>query len=172
MARSGLGLDFTGHGASTVPAGGGYTAEILMGDVDAALAHLGAVTIHGRGLGAYIALLIAGGPARPGARRHPGRRPRAWSAAASTRRRPPLAVPAGRTRPVPPDPLALVELARDVRPPDYALTFVRFVVEGSATSPSPVGVGGGAPEWLAAVAAEPGVGRGSVPDGLATYAAL
>ena len=34
-----------------------------MGDVDAALAHLGPSTVLGRGLGAYIALLIAG--ARP-----------------------------------------------------------------------------------------------------------
>ena len=30
-------LDFTGHGRSDAPRGGGYTAEILMGDVDAAL---------------------------------------------------------------------------------------------------------------------------------------
>ena len=57
------GLDFTGHGGSTVPAGGGYTAEILMADADAALAHLGPCTVLGRGLGAYIALMIAG--ARP-----------------------------------------------------------------------------------------------------------
>ena len=32
-----LGLDFTGHGASTLPVGGGYTSEILVGDVDAVL---------------------------------------------------------------------------------------------------------------------------------------
>jgi pimeloyl-ACP methyl ester carboxylesterase len=30
-------LDFTGHGASSVPAGGGYTCEVLMADADAAL---------------------------------------------------------------------------------------------------------------------------------------
>ena len=30
-------LDFTGHGASDVPRGGGYTAETLMADVDVAL---------------------------------------------------------------------------------------------------------------------------------------
>ena len=30
-------LDFTGHGDSTVPHGGGYTAEILLADADAAL---------------------------------------------------------------------------------------------------------------------------------------
>lgn len=30
------GLDFTGHGRSTLPRGGGYTAEMLLGDADAA----------------------------------------------------------------------------------------------------------------------------------------
>ncbi|MEY3806352.1 MAG: hypothetical protein RIR69_1164, partial [Actinomycetota bacterium] len=34
-------LDFTGHGQSTVPRGGGYSAEILMADVDIALRHIG-----------------------------------------------------------------------------------------------------------------------------------
>lgn len=54
------GLDFTGHGQSTTPAGGGYTCEVLMADADAALAHLGPCTLLGRGLGAYVALLLAG----------------------------------------------------------------------------------------------------------------
>ena len=54
-------LDLTGHGQSTMPVGGGYTAEILMADVDAALARLGKTTVYGRGLGAYVALLIGGG---------------------------------------------------------------------------------------------------------------
>jgi pimeloyl-ACP methyl ester carboxylesterase len=58
-----FGLDFTGHGRSTAPVGGGYTSEILVGDVDAALEALGQVTILGRGLGAYVGLLIAA--ARP-----------------------------------------------------------------------------------------------------------
>src|SRR4051794_5598930 len=57
------GLDFTGHGRSTVPVGGGYTCELLMADADVALAHLGEATIHGRGLGGYVAVLLAG--ARP-----------------------------------------------------------------------------------------------------------
>ena len=52
-------LDFTGHGASSVPVGGGYFCELLMADVDAALAHLGPATLYGRGLGAYVALLTA-----------------------------------------------------------------------------------------------------------------
>ena len=57
------GLDLSGHGASSVAAGGGYFCEVLMGDVDAAIAHLELVTIYGRGLGAYIGLLAAGGRA-------------------------------------------------------------------------------------------------------------
>src|SRR5205085_3501155 len=56
-------LDFTGHGQSSVPTGGGYTAEVLMADADTALAHIGGATLFGRGLGAYVALLLAG--ARP-----------------------------------------------------------------------------------------------------------
>lgn len=51
-------LDFTGHGESTVPRGGGYSAEILMADVDVALRHIGEATLLGRGLGGYIAFLI------------------------------------------------------------------------------------------------------------------
>src|SRR5437660_12565530 len=50
-------LDFTGHGASSITIGGGYTPEILMADVDAALMHLGSATVLGRGLGGYVALL-------------------------------------------------------------------------------------------------------------------
>ena len=58
------GLDFTGHGQSTIPPGGGYNAEILLADADIALAALagedGKITVAGRGLGAYIALMLAG----------------------------------------------------------------------------------------------------------------
>ena len=54
-------LDFTGHGASDVPRGGGYSCEFLMADADAALQHLGSAAIVGRGLGAYVGLLLAGG---------------------------------------------------------------------------------------------------------------
>lgn len=163
-----LGLDFTGHGGSTIPVGGGYTSEILVGDVDAAVEEVGEVTLLGRGLGAYIGLLIAAarpdrirgvvladGPGLAGGGVHPGSPSLPY----------PPAAPAG-----PPDPLALLELSRDVRPPDYAQTFVRFVVEGSDLT-QPLWVSAVVrPEWLEAVGAEPGVGRGTVGEGLATYA--
>jgi pimeloyl-ACP methyl ester carboxylesterase len=165
-----LGLDFTGHGASTVPIGGGYSAEILTGDVDAVLAEIGAVTILARGLGSYIALLVAAarpalvrgavlgdGPGLVGGGVHPGSPTVPYASTA----------PAG-----PPDPFAMAELSRDPRPPDYAQTFVRFVLEGSDLD-RPLWVAAVVrPEWLAAVAAEPGVGTGTVADGLAHYAAL
>ncbi|MEM6703525.1 MAG: alpha/beta hydrolase [Acidobacteriota bacterium] len=52
-------LDFTGHGDSSAPSGGGLSAEILLSDVDAALQEIGPSTLWGFGLGAYIALLTA-----------------------------------------------------------------------------------------------------------------
>ncbi|MDP1807586.1 MAG: hypothetical protein Q8K72_20575, partial [Acidimicrobiales bacterium] len=56
-------LDLTGHGESDPAVGAGYFCEALMGDVDTAIAHLGTVTIYGRGLGAYVGLLASGGRA-------------------------------------------------------------------------------------------------------------
>ncbi|MGH2632859.1 MAG: alpha/beta fold hydrolase, partial [Tepidiformaceae bacterium] len=70
----------------------------------------------------------------------------------------------------PPDPFALVELASDLRPPDYAATFVGFAATGSGLT-RPVTVAAKArPDWLAAVLREPGVAEASVEDGLAFYA--
>jgi len=56
-------LDFAGHGRSQWLSGGAYYPELLLGDADAALAHIGPAAIVGAGLGAYVALLVAG--ARP-----------------------------------------------------------------------------------------------------------
>ncbi len=172
------GLDFTGHGASTVPKGGGYTAEALMADVDGALAELTAqggsraqVTILGRGLGAYIALLISGsrpelvggailtdGPGLAGG----GPSPHS-SSVVCTRPRP--SEPVGST----PDPYALLELARDVRPADYATAYARQAVEFSGID-KPLSVAAVArPPWLAAVADVPGVMTESVEGALGRF---
>jgi len=169
-------LDFTGHGASTVPAGGGYSAEILLADADAALAHLvadgtPAITVAGRGLGAYVALMLAGARADqvhgavlcdgPGL---------AGGAIAPTSQSFVVLPP----RQHPPDPYALFELARDLRPPDYATLFVRLAVEGSGLD-EPLAVAALVrPPWLAAVAGEVGVASttGSptaIADALALY---
>ena len=163
-----VGLDFTGHGDSTVPAGGGYTAEVLMGDADAALAHLGPCTVLGRGLGAYIALLIAGarpdlvrgavlddGPGLAGGGEEPG------STTIIT------SLPGDRRAP---DPYALLELSRDLRPADYATTYVRLALAGSGLD-EPVTVSARfRPPWLAAVADEPGVADRRVAVALTDYA--
>ena len=162
------GLDFTGHGASTIPAGGGYYAELLMGDVDAALAHLGTATVYGRGLGGYVAVLVAGaradivhgaivgdGPGLAGGGVSPGS---------------PFIVLPAPAKVVPPDPFALVELASDVRPPDYATAFARQATQHSALADPLAVVARGRPEWLAAVVDEPGVITTTLPEAMALYA--
>jgi pimeloyl-ACP methyl ester carboxylesterase len=53
-------VDLTGHGSSGALAGGAYYPELLAGDVDVAVAATGARHLVGRGLGAYLALLVAG----------------------------------------------------------------------------------------------------------------
>jgi pimeloyl-ACP methyl ester carboxylesterase len=166
-------LDFTGHGRSSVPKGGGYTAELLLADADVALGALTGddperpVTVVGRGLGAYTALQLAGS------------RPRLVRGAILTDG-PGLA--GGPTGPTSqsffslstdgstPDPYALVELGRDLRPPDYAASFVRLALSGSPLD-EPIAVCAVIrPEWLVAVANEHGVMTVPLTEALATYA--
>lgn len=162
------GLDFTGHGRSTLPAGGGYTAELLMGDADAALAHLGPATVLGRGLGAYVALMLAGG--RPEVVRGAVLTDGPGLVGGGIRPSTPALPTLQRTEWSTPDPLALWELSRDVRPPDYAVEFVRLATEWSGLD-TPVSVCTRVrPEWLAAVVAHPGVADTNVVTALGRYA--
>jgi pimeloyl-ACP methyl ester carboxylesterase len=160
-------LDFTGHGQSTVPPGGGYTAEIVLADADVALAELGSATLVGRGLGAYVALMLAG--ARPqevrGAVLCDGPGLAGGAIGPTSQSFVTLAASAH-----PPDPYALFELSRDLRPPDYATLFVRMAVESSGLD-EPIAVAAVVrPPWLAAVVDEIGVTTSSVTGALATYA--
>lgn len=160
------GLDFTGHGATTVPMGGGYSAETMLADTDIALAHLGPCTIVGRGLGAYVALMIAG--ARPqlvrGAVLCDG--PGLWGGATGPTSSsfhsvdPPYGAP---------DPNALIDLSRDLRPPDYASLFVRLALEHSGLAEPITVTAVVRPPWLAAVAGEVGVATSTVAEALALY---
>ncbi|HEX2384495.1 MAG TPA: alpha/beta hydrolase [Acidimicrobiales bacterium] len=163
-------LDFTGHGSSTIPHGGGYTAEVLLADADAALRVLGQTTVLGRGLGAYVALLLAG--ARPdlafgtilfdGAGIHGG-----GNGPGS-----PLVSAVDAEALAPPDPFALVELARDLRPPDYATSFARLATQASLLE-QPIAVSAvNRPEWLEAVVREPGVVALPLAAALAMYRQL
>ena len=161
------GLDFTGHGESTVPRSGGYTAESLMGDAAIALEHLGEATLYGRGLGAYVSLLLAGARA---ARVHgavlddgPG--------LAGGGPTPPspylLRLPDG---PHPaPDPYAMAELSHDIRPPDYATNFVRQAVHFGSLEPCIAVSAKVRPDWLSAVADEFGVVVESAEDALRRF---
>jgi hypothetical protein len=69
----------------------------------------------------------------------------------------------------PPDPYAMMELARDIRPADYARTFAGLVADGSQLD-VPLWVAAVVrPAWIQAILDLPGVGRGSVQRGLDTY---
>lgn len=164
-------LDLSGHGSSDVAIGAGYFCEALMGDVDMAIAHLGPVTIYGRGLGAYVGLLASGGRAEhvrgtilaDGPGLAGGGATPASPAVASAVGPPP---PGGT-----PDPWAIYELTRDVRPPDYAATFARQAAIRSGLDLAIAVVGVNRPPWLEAVAAEPGVLECALPEALSRFAA-
>jgi pimeloyl-ACP methyl ester carboxylesterase len=145
-----LALDFAGHGGSPWTRGGSYTPELHAADADTALLEIGEAALCGAGLGAYVALLVAG--ARPGrvpaALLLPGRgldgggpAPRAGQAL-EVRNAEALAMldaAAARARPAF-DPL-LRACETDPRPPDYARAFadaarrLLFAEDGSARPP-------------------------------------
>ena len=163
-------LDFTGHGESTVPKGGGYHPEMLLADADAALAELGPVTLAGRGLGGYVAILLAGarpelvrgtlvldGPGLSGG----GARP------VSTQ----IGTPDPRAA-APPDPFALLELSADVRPPDYAALFAQRARDLSGLDRPITVCAVERPVWLEAVVEDPGAVVSPPDKALARYASL
>jgi pimeloyl-ACP methyl ester carboxylesterase len=162
-------LDFLGHGESTRPPGGGYTCETLMADADAALRHIGEATVLGRGLGGYVAVLIAG--ARPtlvrGAVLCDG--PGLFGGGPSPSS-PVVLQPKQHDEPAgAPDPFALAELSRDVRPPDYAANFARQALSLS-TLDVPITVAAIArPDWLTAFLDQPGVQTASLDDAMKLY---
>ena len=118
----------------------------MLADADIALAHLGEATVVGRGLGAYVALMLAG--ARPqlvrGAVLCDG--PGLWGGATG-----PTSTSFHSVDPPydAPDPNALIDLSRDLRPPDYAALFVRLALEHSGLA-DPITVAAIVrPPWLA-----------------------
>ena len=165
-------LDFTGHGASTVPVAGGYTCEALMSDADAVLAEIGPVTLLGYGLGGYVGLLLFGsrpteikgliimdGPGLDGG----GGRPTS-----------PMLVRVSQSDldGSAPDPWALAELASDVRPPSYAADHVRQIQELSGMDIAVVVACLGRPEWLTEVLNSPVVVESDVTTALLTFSSI
>jgi pimeloyl-ACP methyl ester carboxylesterase len=161
-------LDFTGHGRSTVPTGGGYTAEILMADVDTALGHLQTTTIVGRGLGAYVALLIAG--SRPDRVRGAILRDGPGLAGGGPASPSPCIPYVDPTIAGPPDPYALIELAADIRPQDYASIFARQAAQFSGLSQPVLVCARERPAWLAAVMTELDIELTTLHQALMWYA--
>lgn len=161
-------LDFTGHGASTLPAGGGYSAEILLGDADVALAHLGEATVVGRGLGGYVALMLAGARAAQVRGTVICDGPGLWGGPTGPTSTSFVTLPDTATAP---DPYALLELSRDLRPRDYAALFARLALEHSGLE-EPITVAAVVrPPWLESVAEEMGVVEGDLEAALLTYSA-
>jgi pimeloyl-ACP methyl ester carboxylesterase len=123
--------------------------------------------VFGRGLGAFVALMLAGsrpkevvgavladGPGLAGGPTFPTSQSF-------------VALPPHEG---PPDPYALIELTRDLRPPDYAAAFARLALAGSPLD-EPITVSAVfRPPWLEAVAGELGVAHRSIGDALAAYA--
>lgn len=160
-------LDFTGHGYSSVPAGGGYTAEVLMGDADVALAAIGRATIVGRGLGGYIGLLLAG--ARPAETRGVAILDGAGLAGGGDVPGPAVVrgVPGALSAP---DPFALVELGSDLRPRAYVRRFAELATEHAALA-NPIAVcARQRPAWIEAILEVPGVVEEPLEEALARFA--
>jgi pimeloyl-ACP methyl ester carboxylesterase len=163
-------LDFSGHGASGPLRGGGYFPENLAGDADAALAEIGPVLLAGTGVGAYVALLLAGGrpDAAPAALLLPG----AGLAGGGPSPDPSpdsMALWAEFGAPLPGCDPAVRRLERDIRPPDYAESFARaarrlLLAEGDFPQPP----------WWQAVRSSPTVTpvKNDLAEGIAQLAAL
>jgi pimeloyl-ACP methyl ester carboxylesterase len=120
------GLDFSGHGRSQRVKGGAYTPELLAGDADAALEEIGRAALAGAGVGAYVALLVAGArpdlvPAAvllPGLGLEGGGPAPRFEGPLPTLETSAVGEPEGGRH----DPLVR-QLSWDVRPPDYARAF-------------------------------------------------
>jgi pimeloyl-ACP methyl ester carboxylesterase len=145
-----LALDLAGHGDSAWNRGGSYSPELHAADVDAALLEAGEACIAGAGLGAYVALLVAG--ARPARVRAalllPGRgldgggaAPRHDQALEIRNAEALRMLDAAAARPRPPFDPMLRACETDPRPPDYARAFadaarrLLFAEDGRARPP-------------------------------------
>jgi pimeloyl-ACP methyl ester carboxylesterase len=163
-------IDLTGHGESTIPLGGGYHPETLMADVDSALAATGPATIVGRGLGGYLAVMIAGG--RPtdvrGAIVLDGPGLAGGGPTPSSSHIPAVDL----SMPGPPDPFAMLELCGDPRPPDYVMVFAQRATHLSGLL-RPISIcSSERPAWLEAILEAPGVSTATLEEALLHYASL
>ncbi|HEX9259323.1 MAG TPA: hypothetical protein VF855_07275, partial [Acidimicrobiales bacterium] len=130
---------------------------------------LGPATVVGRGLGAYVALLIAG--ARPHLVRGAALLDGTGLAGGGTAPTSAIITHVDPDAQPVPDPWALVELARDVRPADYATAFVRQATQLSGLTWALAVCARSRPPWLEAVAGEPGVLDTDIAEAISVFAA-
>lgn len=162
-------LDFTGHGASQIPVGGGYTCELLMADADTALLRLKSATVVGRGVGGYIAMLLAG--ARPEAMRGAIVLDGPGLAGGGTHAKNPYIPVVDTAQMAPPDPFALADLATDARPPSYAANFA-MLADMRSDLVHPISVCAfEQPEWLAGVMSALNLEKVTLQEALQRYIA-
>jgi pimeloyl-ACP methyl ester carboxylesterase len=160
-------LDFSGHGRSGRVRGGGYTPELLAGDADAALAHLGEAVLAGAGIGAYVALLVAGArpDTVPAALLLGGEGLTGGGAAPDPERERTGAEPPPGFAPPDADPF-VAACAHDLRPVDYARAFAdrarRLVLADVAE----------APPWWRTASESAAAERLAIQDPAAALAAL
>jgi len=157
-----FGLDFSGHGRSAWREGGVYSPELFAADADIALAEIAResnepVVLAGEGVGAYAALLLAGGRGLTGGGGAPPPEDRSQRFEKSFRAPMKRALGDAARGPDP-----RIEMAEyDPRPPDYAQHFAE-----RAKHVILVGGEGEAAPWWEAVASLEKVER--VPGDLAT----
>jgi pimeloyl-ACP methyl ester carboxylesterase len=145
-----LALDFSGHGGSGWLRGGAYGPELLAGDADVALEPLARAFLLGAGLGAWVALLLAGArcEAVAAACLLPGAGLAGGGAGPPDFARAPAAARAVEARGCDP---ALARLDEDLRPVDYAASFAE-----AARRLLFVEDGGPRPPWWQAARGSPG----------------
>jgi pimeloyl-ACP methyl ester carboxylesterase len=149
-----LALDFSGHGRSAPLRGGGYYPEVLAADADAALAEIGPARLAGAGIGAYVALLLAGARANavPAALLLPGAGLDGGGVAPDYGRSAPGWLELD--PPLPGCDPAVRRLERDLRPPDYARAFAE-----AARRLLFAGAGAAGPPWWQAALESPSAAR-------------
>lgn len=143
-------LDFAGHGRSGWMTGGGYSPEGFAVEADLALGMLeGEICVAGFGIGAYVALLLAGARAAriPGALLLPGRGDEGGGAEPnySQEREPAIDLRGADTSQLGCDPLTQL-CENDLRPINYAMEFAEAAQQLLIASRD-----GPSPPWLAKV---------------------
>jgi pimeloyl-ACP methyl ester carboxylesterase len=123
--------------------------------------------VVGRGLGAYVALLLAG--ARPAQVRGAILRDGPGLAGGGNSTRSPYIPVVDMNQLAPPDPFAIADLAIDVRPPSYSTSYALLAEQESGLDRPVMVCAREHPEWLDAVMSALAIETVKVSDALDEY---